>query len=190
MDPWIWAVILLALGLAFAALEIFFPSAGLLSFLAVAALIGSIIMAFQAGPLIGLAIIGAVVVGLPVVVIVGLKYWPKTAIGKRVMLAAPSSEEVLPNDEHLEFIDSLVGEVGTAGCDMFPGGVITIKGRTIDAVSEGMVIEKGQPVEVVQVHSNYVTVRPVQTAPEKMEDETLGRPVDEVLDEDPFADEP
>ena len=49
MHPMIWAVLLMALGLSFAALEIFIPSAGILGFLSVASIIGSVFLAFSYG---------------------------------------------------------------------------------------------------------------------------------------------
>ena len=41
MEPWIWAVLLLVLGIGLAILEIFFASAGILAFLAAAAMVAA-----------------------------------------------------------------------------------------------------------------------------------------------------
>lgn len=40
VDPWIWAVCLIILGLGLAVLEVFFPSAGILGFLSACAILG------------------------------------------------------------------------------------------------------------------------------------------------------
>ena len=57
MDPWVWAVLLLVLGTGLAVLEIFFPSAGILAFLSVVALLAAIMMGFYQGPVAGILIL-------------------------------------------------------------------------------------------------------------------------------------
>jgi membrane-bound serine protease (ClpP class) len=166
MDPWIWAVLLLALGAALAILEIFFPSAGILGFLSASSIIAAIVMGFQQGPLTGVFVILTAVVGLPVVIVLGFKYWPKTAMGRRVLLTPPTSEEVLPNDPEKQFLRSLVGRSGRAKSKLLLSGVISIDGRTIDAVSESQPIEPGQAVRVIQVRGHGVVVRPIEDEPE------------------------
>jgi membrane-bound ClpP family serine protease len=165
MEPWIWAIILLVLGIGLAVLEIFFPSAGILAFLSAAALVAAIVMGFSQGAVAGLLILLGVVVGLPTVLVLGFKYWPKTAMGRRVLLTPPQSEDVLPNDEERKLLKSLIGRVGRAKSKMLLSGVITIDGRTVDAVSESLPIEAGQSVRVVQVRGHGVVVRPVEEEP-------------------------
>lgn len=162
MDPWVWAIILLVLGIGLAVLEIFFPSAGILAFLSAASLVAAIVMGFSQGAVAGLLILLGVVVGLPTVLVLGFKYWPKTAMGRRVLLTPPQSEDVLPNDEEKRLLKSLIGRVGRAKSKMLLSGVITIDGRTVDAVSESLPIEAGQSVRVVQVRGHGVVVRPVE----------------------------
>ncbi len=57
MDPWVWAILLLVLGTGLAVLEIFFPSAGILAFLSVAAVLAAIVMGFNQGPVAGILIL-------------------------------------------------------------------------------------------------------------------------------------
>jgi membrane-bound ClpP family serine protease len=165
MDPWVWAILLLVLGTGLVVLEIFFPSAGILGFLAAVSLLAAIVMGFYESALVGILILTGVVVGLPVVIVLGFKYWPKTAMGRRVLLMAPTSEDVLPDDPDKDFLKSLVGRVGRAKSKMLLSGVITIDGRTVDAVSESLPIEAGQAVRVVQVRGHGVVVRPVDEEP-------------------------
>ena len=165
MAPWVCAVLLLVLGTGLAALEIFFPSAGILAFLSVASLLAAIVMGFQQGPLAGILILLGAAVGLPTVIILGFKYWPKTAMGRRVLLIAPTSEEVLPDDPQREQLKNLVGRLGKAKSKMLLSGVIIVDGRTVDAVSESLPIEVGQTVRVVQVRGHGVVVRPVDDEP-------------------------
>jgi membrane-bound ClpP family serine protease len=161
MDPWIWAILLLVLGTGLALLEVFFPSAGILGFLSAAALLGAVVMGFYQGPLAGTLILVAVLVGLPTIIALAFQYWPKTAMGRRVLLVGPKSEDVLPDDPDKELFKGLIGRKGKAKSKLLLSGVITIDGRTVDAVSESMPVEVGQTVQVVQVRGRRVVVRPI-----------------------------
>lgn len=180
---------LLALGLGLAVMEIFFPSAGILGFLAAAAILGSIVLGFQSDPLVGLTLMIVALFCVPGVIVLGLRIWPRTAIGRRVMLTAPRSEDVLPDDEQRQLLRSLVGKLGRAKCKMLPGGAVTVEGRTFDAVSEGQSIETGETVRVVQVRSMRLVVRRVEDeVPSPTAEDPLQRPIESLLP-DPF-DEP
>ena len=185
MDPWVWAILLLVLGTGLAVLEIFFPSAGILGFLSAAAILAAIIMGFYHTPLTGVIILVLAVGGLPAVIILAFKYWPQTAMGRRVMLTAPTSEEVLPDDPDRERLKGLVGRVGLAKTKMLLSGVITIDGRNVDAVSESMPIEVGQAVRVVQVRAGRVVVRPVDEELVEPPADPLQRAYDEPFEPPP-----
>lgn len=182
-DPWIWAVCLIILGLGLVVLEVFFPSGGILGFLAACSILGGILLGFRQGPLTGTVILVASIAGLPMVLVLALKYWPYTAVGRRVLLAAPTREEVMPVDPERERLRAMVGQVGEAKCDMLPAGAISLEGRTIDAMSEGMPVDAGQRVRIVEVRGNRVVVRPVDDeAPAPEAANPLERPID-----DPFS---
>lgn len=162
MDPWVYAIILLMISFGLAILEVFFPSGGVLGFLSIAAMVGAAILGFQNGTYVGASVLGTGLVGLPVVVIFALRYLPSTRMGRKLMLNAPTSYEVLPHGKREDFLKSLIGQRGVAKTMMLPAGAITIENRTIDAVSEGMVIEAGQTVQVVEARGNRVVVRPIE----------------------------
>lgn len=186
MDLWAWAILLLVIGLALAVLELFIPSSGLLAFLSACAIVGSIVLGFRYSPVVGILMLIVALVGVPVVVSVGLHYWPRTAMGRKILLTAPASEEVLPDDPRKKTLKSLVGQVGRAKSKMLPGGVITFDGRTIDAISEGMAIEPGQAVRIIEVRANRVVVRPVEEETAAFNPgDPLSQPVDSVVP-DPF----
>jgi len=181
MDLWVWGVLLIILGFGLAVLEVFFPSAGILGFLAVTSLLGGIILGFTHGGVAGLGLLMGTVIGLPVVIVLAFKFWPHTAIGRKMLLSAPETDDVLPVDERKQALKSLVGQVAEAKSKMLPAGAITVDGQTIDAVSEGLPIEPGQPVRIIKVSGYRVVVRPVDEAPRADADDPLERPVD-----DPF----
>lgn len=186
MDFWIWAILLLMTGLGLAALEMFVPSGGVLGFLSACAIVGSIVLGFRQSPALGFGLLVLALFGVPTVISVGLHYWPRTAMGRKILLGAPTSEEVLPDDPRKKTLKGLIGQVGRAKSKMLPSGVITVDGRTIDAVSEGAPVEPGQPVRIIEVRANRVVVRPVAEETEPVNpDDPLNSPVDSVVP-DPF----
>ena len=190
MEPWVWPVLLLMAGLTLAVMEVFFPSAGMLALLSVAALVAAILLGFRQGPILGVTILAAVGIGAPATVILAFRWWPYTSMGKRVLLEAPKAEDVLPDDHDRRQLKSLVGRVGRAQCKMLPGGVIAVDGRTIDAVSEGVAIESGQAVRIIKVQANRVVVRPAEeTAPSEASENPMDRPIDSIAI-DPFDEPP
>ncbi|MEX0585793.1 MAG: NfeD family protein [Pirellulales bacterium] len=189
----VWAVVLLAAGLAFVLLEMFVPSGGVLGVLAALAIVGSIVMAFlHHNTYVGIGFAVVEVIGISALVAGLLKWWPDSAIGRRIVPQLLTGEEVLPDNEQVQALRQLLGKVGTARCLMLPSGAISIEGRVVNALSEGMAIEAGTRVRVIEVRGNRVVVRPVQDEPPPRRDpnDVLSRPLDELgldsLDE-PFS---
>ena len=161
MEPWVWAVLLLVLGAAFAVMEVFFTSAGILAFLSLAAVAAAVVMGFNQGPVTGVLILLGGIIGMPATIVLAFKYLPKTPMGRKLLLKAPQSEDVLPDDPEKERLKGLLGRTGRAKSPMLLSGVITIDGHTVEAVSESMPIEVGQTVRVVKIEGHRVVIRPI-----------------------------
>jgi membrane-bound ClpP family serine protease len=194
MDPLLWSAILLVMGLILVMLEVFVPSGGVLGFLSVAMILSSIVMAFyNRGIEIGMLFLVAAVVAVPAVLVTAFRYWPQTPMGKRLLLSVPREAEVLPDTPQLRALRQLVGKVGVAKSMMLPSGAVAVDGVTVDAVSEGMAIEPGQRVRVVEVRGNRVVVTPTTDeprAPKNLEnvDDILSRPIESLgLEDEPLA---
>lgn len=193
MDYWALALVLLTLGLGLAICEVFFPSGGILGFLCFASIIGAIVVGFQSGTGVGIAVLLTALVGLPTVIVVALNWLPETPVGRQIILQVPTSQDVLPDDEEKRSLKALLGHVGQAKCTMMPAGIVKIDGRTIDAVSEGMAVDEGQYVRVMEVRGNRVVVRPLDRnelppEPEPNPNDPLSRPI-ESLGLEPFDEE-
>lgn len=187
MDPWVWAVILLAIGLSLAILEVFFPSGGLLGFLSAATIVAAVVMAFRQGSVVGLAVLSSTLVAVPLVVAVALKFWPETSMGRRMLLKPPESDQILPDLPRQRQMKALIGRVGHAKSMMLPSGAVVVDGHTIDALSEGVPIEIGRRVRVIEVRGNRVVVRPVDDeVASDSEENPLARPIDSISP-DPFG---
>jgi membrane-bound serine protease (ClpP class) len=191
LDPISWALVLLVLGCGFLVLEVFIPSGGLLSFFAFLSIVGSMIMAFRRDTTTGLSFMAVAVVAVPVAVALAFKLWPKTPMGKSFLGDLPTEEEIKLEDPRR----NLVGRVGVAKSLMLPSGAVLIDGQLVDAVSQGIAIDPGDPVVVVEVRANRVMVRPAQPHEVQqaaiMPDDVLSRPIEEFgiesLDDEPPA---
>ena len=166
LDPLVWSILLMLVGCVVLVLEVFIPSGGLLAVISAAAFVGSIVIAFQRGPVTGFTFVMSTVVAVPLVLALAFHYWPKTKIGKAFLGELPRDEDVLPDDPHRV----LMGRVGVARSKMLPSGAVEIDGQMIDALSQGQAIEPGQYVVVTEVRANRVVVRPAK------ENERPGRP--------------
>ena len=145
-----WAIVLLLLGLGLIVMEAFIPSAGILGGAAALAVLAAVGMAFYSSPVHGVLMLTAAIVATPVCVALVLRWWPHTPIGRRILLQVPTSEDVARDNPRLRELQALLGQVGRAKNVMLPSGPVEIGGRIIDAVSEGMPIDAGQAVEVVE----------------------------------------
>ncbi len=188
IEPWVWAVMLIVVALGLAVLELFVPSGGVLAFLSIASIVASLILAFKSGPVVGLAFLIGVIIGLPTCFALAVKWWPHTPIGRRILLRT-GGEDVLPDDEFHRGLKELIGQTGEAKSKMLPSGAVSIDGRTVDAYTEGVPIEPGQRVIVLDVHGTNVLVRPLEDdeAPPSEEESGLSQPIDSIAP-DPFND--
>jgi membrane-bound serine protease (ClpP class) len=177
-------------GLLLVLLEIFIPSGGIIAFLSASSILASIIMAFvQAGPLPGFVFLLIACIGVPITLAVAFRFLPDTPIGKRLLPNIPTTDEVMPDNDLRRFLRQLVGKTGRAKSKMLPSGAVEIEGHTVDAVSEGIPIEPGQWVKVLEVRGSYVVVRPLDESakPALAPDDVLSQPIN-TLGLDPFED--
>lgn len=157
----VWATLLFLLALAFLVLEVFVPSGGVLGTLTAACAFGSIVLAFREGPTTGLVFLTLTVVLLPAALALAFQVWPHTPLGRRFLLPTPTDRDTRPDTAQLQWLRSLVGATGRAISPMLPSGAVELQGRSVDALSEGLPIEAGCWVRVVEVRGARVVVRPV-----------------------------
>jgi hypothetical protein len=66
---------------------------------------------------------------------------------------------------------------------MLPSGSVLIDGQLVDAVSQGLAIDPGEPVIVVEVRGNRVMVRPARAHEVRTADlqpgDLLSRPIED-----------
>ena len=101
---------------------------------------------------------GVGVIGLAVAL---RRFLPKAPIFNRLVLEPPPPEEriTLSHREALADYSHLVGVTGEAMTDLRPGGRALIGGQLIDVIAEGIPLDRGTAVTVVEAHANRVLVR-------------------------------
>lgn len=163
MDQPTLAILLLILSLFFIVAEIFLPSGGLLTALAVMSLAGSFWCAHNAwwedspGKFLSYLVSGFVLI--PATIVFSFYLLPRTRFGKAAMATAPKEEDVRPFVEEEAHLQSLVGRFGETLTPLNPGGLVTLDGERLHAESEGMMLERAERIKVIAIHGNRVVVR-------------------------------
>jgi len=155
-----YAIILLIVGIIIILLEIFIPSAGILGFMAACALIGSVVLAFRESETTGFIFLAIAVVSVPILIIAGLKIFPKTPVGKRVILK-PAVEEARQRGSSgvsEQDYSSLIGKTGRTVTPLRPSGSAEIAGERYSVVAEGELIDNNTEIEVVRIDGNSIVV--------------------------------
>ena len=158
------AILLLGLGLALIIAEVLFPSFGILSVLATLSIVAAIVLAFRDSPDTGYGFLFTTVVLVPVMILVGLKLFPKSPFGKKMVVSGLSFGSQAATDER-DLV--LVGVEGALEADCHPTGVARLDNRRVDVVSRGEPIEAGTTVRVIEVKGNRVVVARVDSTEEK-----------------------
>lgn len=148
-------ILLLGLGLALILAEVLLPSAGILSILATASILGAVVVAFNEDAGLGVRFLLAVGILVPIVIMFGMRIFPKSPMGRKMVSSGLSFDSRAATDERdLE----LTSAIGVIEADCRPTGVARLLGRRVDVVSRGELIEKGTEVKVIEVSGNRVVV--------------------------------
>jgi membrane-bound ClpP family serine protease len=159
MNMLLWVGALLTIGLGVMALEVFVPSGGILGFISVLALVAAVATAFaEQGLAGGMAVLAVIVLAVPVVLGLALRWFPETPLGRRV-LTAPEAADLVPDAAARRHVRDLVGRHGRAVSELLPWGSVEIDGERLDGLSEGGPIDSGSGIEVVGVEGRAVVVR-------------------------------
>lgn len=162
-----WAIGMLLLAITLGILEFLVPSAGLLGIAATLSLGAGVFLAFAHSTLAGLVAIGIVLFGLPAFIVLGLRVWPYTPIGRGILNLPPDGTPLDSgaDDPRIAELRGLSGRVGVAKNDLLPSGIVEIDGRRYDVVAVGAAVNRGEFVEVFSIEGGRVRVRPTHRSP-------------------------
>ncbi|HMN40788.1 MAG TPA: NfeD family protein [Phycisphaerales bacterium] len=155
-----WGIVLLAAALLLVALEVFIPSAGIISITAGLVGIAGIVCLFQHSVLSGIIGILVALVLVPIILVFGAKVMPATPMGKRLLFGESGKPEPVIPEESLNRLDALLGAEGDALTDLRPVGIARIDGQRIDVLAEIAFIPAGAKIKVTGVSGSQVKVRP------------------------------
>jgi membrane-bound serine protease (ClpP class) len=160
----ILAIGLLGLGIAFVIAEVLFPSFGILSICATIAIVAACVTAFNESTQTGVAFLVATAVLVPAGILLGLRFFPHSPIGRHMVSPGLSFESQAATDPRDV---ALAGKEGVLESDCRPTGVARLDERRVDVVSRGELIERGERVRVLEVKGNRVVVARVEAPIER-----------------------
>lgn len=154
------AIVLLVVGMGLALLEVLVPSGGILGLLSAAALVGSLVMAFTHDTAGGFAVLAAVAILLPIVIVLGFKWLPKSPFGKLLILQTPEDtpEQLGVAGICEEDFSLLVGKSGVTDSVLRPSGFAMIENERYTVVADGDMLDEGVDIEVISVEGNSIVV--------------------------------
>ena len=152
-----FAIFLFILCAMLLVLEIFIPSLGLLTVLALVCLAGGLALFFQVSAAVGWIGVWTAAILIPVVWVVVYKFFPKTKIGQ--ILELKKTGDALPGIPDQEQLNALVGQTGVVVTPLRPVGMCEFDGKKVVCVSEADFVSKHTTVKVIHVEGNKVTVR-------------------------------
>ncbi len=135
--------------------EIFVPSFGTLSILALLACIAAVISAFHASVAMGITVTVIVIIGFPLIIMTILKNLHRMPIGK---LLIPPAPEFKPTKEE-EDLNRLLSKTGVTLTQLRPSGIVRIDGHRYDVLTDGEFLDANTKVVVKRIEGNRIFVQ-------------------------------
>ena len=159
MSDWITIALLYLVGMALLIIELFLPAHGLLGVIGVGVLGFALYETYVRSEMAGLIGLGAVAILLPVGLVISVKYWHRTPVGRRI---SPPNPVLTEHDRMpVEDLRKLVGTRGITVTLLRPVGMCLFNGRRLECTSEQGIIETGVEVEAIRLVDRTLSVRPV-----------------------------
>lgn len=163
MDYVSLALILAIVGFALIVAELFIPSGGMISILCVVAFVVSLWFAYRGwwerSPAYFWTFASSLLVGIPIFVLGIFRVLESTRLGDRILLSAPSLDDVTPYQQEEQRLGALIGRKGRALTMLNPGGLVRVEGERLHAFSEGVIVDPEEWIEVLEVRGTRVLVR-------------------------------
>jgi len=163
MNLWI-PVLLYIVGIVALFLELFVPAAGMIGAVGIICMIVGTVLGYRNfGTLVGSLFLTGTLIGTPAMIIIGLKVFPKTFAGKKLILWASQKREAGFSSSTDVLYEGLLGREGTAVTTLRPSGMAVIGDRKYSVVTNGEMIERETAVYVVKVEGSRIVVRKKRT---------------------------
>jgi membrane-bound ClpP family serine protease len=124
--------------------------------LGAAAIVGGIACCFAINQYLGLAALAGTAIASPFAFAAAMKVWPRTPIGRRMVLQ--------PVESRLQPPLIRLGEVGVAISELRPMGTCQFGDERVEVRSDLGMIPPGAKVKVVNIDAGRLIVRPADQA--------------------------
>ncbi len=159
MKPYLFPVLLQVLGLLVVVAEVFIPSMGILSVIALGVISYSLyLVSTTISSQVFWIFLGGDILVLPLVLILGLKILARSPLTLKAELSSKDGVVSASPDQagHLD----KTGKTITA---LRPSGAALIDGQRLDVVTDGDYMEAGTTVRVVRIAGNQIIVNRLDT---------------------------
>lgn len=157
MRAFLLPVALQIIGLAVIIMEIFIPSLGILTVIALGIYAYSLYLAFSSiSATVGWVMLGVDIVLVPIAVIAGMKVLAKSSLSLHRELS--KKDGVVSQSQALE---RFLKKSGKSVTNLRPAGAAMIDSERVDVVTDGEYIEKDIPVKVVGITGNRIVVEKI-----------------------------
>jgi len=157
MKAYVIPALLQVIGIMVIIAEIFIPSLGVLTVIALALLSYSLYIVFTSiSTTAGIVLTGLDIIIVPLIVVLGIKILAKSPLSLKRELSKQNG--VVSQKEKLE---TYINMKGTAVTDLRPAGMAQINSQRVDVVTDGEYIEADTPVIVTGVAGNRIVVEAI-----------------------------
>jgi membrane-bound ClpP family serine protease len=151
MSPAMWAALLGAIGVVLLIAELGLPTHGVVGIMGIISILAGVGACFFINALLGLGILLALVALTPVAWAAFVNLWPKTPVGKRLVLSNISGATTVPGVR--------IGQIGVTVSELRPWGECEFDGVRVEATSEHGIIASARSVRVVALTDRRAVVR-------------------------------
>ncbi|MGH7214852.1 MAG: NfeD family protein [Tepidisphaeraceae bacterium] len=148
------SLLFLAIGVVLLVLEAGLPTHGILGAAGVVSLVVAVGLCFAVNQYLGLGVMLAAVVAAPFVSMAFVKLWPRTPVGRRMILSPPGERQPVA-------VAVAVGQTGRTVSELRPTGLADFGAQRLEVRSEIGIIPSGQEVRVAAVVDGRPVVRAV-----------------------------
>jgi len=146
-------IVLYIAGCLLVASEIYLPG-GVLGLLGLAAYVAAAVLVFKTWSISsGVFFLCLEILGVLAALFAGMKLLPATRAGKRLVLSSAVSAH------EGDSLKSLIGQEGVALTTLRPTGTADIGNKRYSVVTDGVFMDKGTRIVVVEADSNRLVVR-------------------------------
>jgi len=140
-------------------LEVLTPVFGLLAAMALVAMAAAVWLGFTISPVLGIVMIVALAVGIPVYLVALVRALPRLPGARRLFLFKVSSSGQGDGTPEASGLKDLIGRTGRALTPLRPSGMVRIDAQRVNAVAESGMIDSGAEVRVISAGGTEVVVR-------------------------------